>query len=405
MIGFIKPKRLKETERIPDPHGGYGYVFKYYDEKTGEFRDTLYPVAASEEDAQVGILECQWNEIIAEDLKELNKLRDELIAKKAVIRARLDRIIESNNSSPDEFPEDLGGLSAEQFNELQEYDKELGHKIEKLDEKEKRAKKLIEENKWNEKNRQISFSQQLVQSEIKDGEEHFYIDFGEETGGIVGRIEARSIDELRQKVSLENDRFRIAQGVIPEMGKHIWTFSGAECKIAALSAAETRYLLELFKLAVFSGAIDRKAAREKIYEMLGLNSALESSNKEELSREGLALRYASDGSDDSWNRYTFSQYIDAYIKKKGITITELAGRIGCNRSSLSGNINGAHRPSRDRAVKLAVALELSVADMRIFISSAGYTFPSNGVDYTIIKLLSEGGHPWYELLALLGTGE
>lgn len=406
MIGYIKPKKLKEIERFFLADECPGYVFEYYDEKTEEYRRMPYSAAVSEEDAQVGILECQWNDVIAEDLKELNKMRDELIAKKAVIRARLDRIIEQLDSRPDpnEYPDDFGGLTDEEFFELQEYEEELGDKIKALDEKEKRALKLIEENKWNVKNRHIRFSEKRVKTEIKNGEEFFYIDFTEETDGIVGRVKARTLDELKQKVSLENDRFRIEQGVIPE-GGDFWLSAIVERQIAALSAAETRYLLRLFNLAVFSGAIDRKAARKKIYDLLGVSGFLEKSNKEELSREGIALRYAGDGAGDSWDKYTFSKYIGGYIKEKGISITELAGRIGCNRSSLSGNINGSHKPSRDRAVKLAVAMELSIDDMRIFLSSAGYTFPGTDIDYTIIKHLGEGGHKWYEILALLGVGK
>lgn len=353
MIGYIRPKKLREKERIRNSYGSCDYVFEYLDEQTGEYRDTVNHLAVSEEDAQVGIFEAQWDEIIAQDMKELDRTRDELIREKAVIRARLDRIIEELDArpDPDEFPEDFGRLSAEQFYELQERDNELGLKIEELDEKEKRAKNLIKENKKRRgsdserqetRNRRISFLPSRVMSEIKDGEECFYIDFTEETDGIVGRIEAKTADELQKKVSLENDRFRIAQGVIPEEGNY-WDSLIAQRKIAALSAAETRYLIELFNIAVFSKAIDRKAAREKIYEMLGLGMALEKNNKEELSREGYMLRDAANGADDRWNIYTFSKYIYYHTKAKGIKMSELAGRTGCDRSSLWRNLNGTSK--------------------------------------------------------------
>lgn len=404
MIGFIKPKKLRKV-RSYDEHGimsGY----EYFDEKTGRFRQPPYPFVETDSDVQVMIADSEWNDIIREDLRELEEQRDELIAKEAVIRAKLDRLLAERDAAPDS-----GRVSGKEIYDLQKSDEELRQSIEALDAKEKRAKKLIEERGWGsltgtvDKNRHIRFSSDQMQTEVRDGETYYSIDFTEETGGIIGRLEARSVSDLREKVSIEDERFRIVQGVIPEIGRQGWTFLAAQRRISELSAAETRYLLELFDMAVFAGPLDRMAARKKIFEMLGLNSTLERMNKSELYREGNVIRGASDGTNDKWNMYTFSGYIEDYIAKKGISKAELAGRIGCNRSSLSGNINGSHQPSRKRAVKLAVALELSAEDMRRFISSAGYTFPCDNIDYKIIKLISEGGHTWYEILELLGVGE
>lgn len=409
MIGYIKPKMLREISREPDPDGEYAYVFEYYDEASGEYRPMPDILCTSEADAQVRLADSEWDGVIKEELRELDKLRDELLAKEAPIGAKLGRMIKKLNDG--EFFGDPGIVTMEEFFELQEQDEELRRKIQDLDNKEERIKRVLSERKWGsgvpaKRNRHISIYGRVL---FDKKEQLYYVDLDKETDCITKRVTGKTLEELREKISIEDDRLRVKQGVIPESGRvnSGWTILMANRSIAKLSAAETRCLLELYNFAIFGDELDRKAAREKIFEMLGLNNSLEKINDLERRKKAHMINEAKNISNAKWDRYTFSSYIWKYLDAKGMTKQELANTIGVNRSTISRYTNGETMPDKANARKLAAAMELSVTDMRIFINSAGYVFPNEDdtYDMKLIEAASTLGNTWIDLLAALGVGE
>lgn len=413
MLGYIKPKKLREISRKPDPDGGYAYVFEYYDEASGEYLPMPDIMCTSEADAQVRIADSEWDGVIKEDLRELGRLRDELIATEAVIGARIDRIIRQLGDIPEdeELPDEIGGMSYEAFCDMQEYDEELRRKIQALDAKEERIKRVLSERKWDsglpaKRNRHIDFHGRVL---FDKKEQLYYVDLDKETDCITKRVTGKTLEELGEKISIENDRLRVRQGVIPEGGSvnSNWTILMAKRGIARLSAAETRHLLELYNFAIFGSEIDRKAAREKIFEMLGLNNSLEKINDLERRKKAHMINEAKNASNAKWDRYTFSSYILNYLDSEDMTKQELADRIGVNRSTITRYTYGDTVPDKANARKLAAAMGLSVTDMCVFINSAGYFFPNedDAYDMGLIEAVSTPGHTWIDLLAALGVGE
>ena len=345
MIGYIRPKLKLKCIQVSDEE--YAYKIDLSDDLPKEYRELSEHIFATEEDAYIAIDDIRWRLAMEEDRKELDRLRDELIATQAVIGARIDRLIKQLGDIADyeELPNSIGGMSLDSFYGMQEYDKELRLRIEELDAREEQIRKILTE-KW----------------------------------------------------ATAPDR---------DTADSSWTMLAADRSIARLSAAETRRLLRLYNLAVFGSEACRREAREEIFELLRLGGMLEKMTDEERRRKVQMMNEANDPSNVRWNKYTFSSYISEYLASEGLTQQELAGRIGVNRSMITRYLNGDNLPDKPNSRKLAAAMGLSGKDISVFIHSAGHSFPNenDAKDMALIEAASTVGNTWIDLLAALGVGE
>ena len=82
---------------------------------------------------------------------------------------------------------------------------------------------------------------------------------------------------------------------------------------------------------------------------------------------------------------TFTEILFRFMQERNITIQELAFKAGCVRHIYGRRRRVEYKPTKNTAVRLALALELSLEDTEKLLRSAGYELSRGSVKDLVIS--------------------